>query len=508
MSWRTTAYRAVRPLLFLADPEFVHHLTLRMLGSAPGRALAPLASGAPTGDTEPIDLMGLRFRNRVGLGAGFDKDGAAIRGWAALGLGFVELGTVTPRPQPGTQRPRLFRLPADEALINRMGFNNDGSDALARRIADARPHLPPGFVVGVNIGRSRDGDADDYPAAARAVAEVADYLAINVSSPNTPGLRGLQEPELLRRIVESVADAAPGRPLLVKVSPDLSDDERSALLDGLAGAPMAGLIVANTTVTRPGLRSRRLAQEAGGLSGRPLLPRTTAAVKQLDGTGLVLVGSGGIASAADVEQVRGAGADLVQLWTGMIYRGPGLIGEAVGAAHAEVDHLDGDQGHRAPSRGLLGCTGLAKVRGQDAPLRVRSAVRHDHHRSQALDSGCLRGSGASPGHRAARSEGAGDHRARRRRRQPVAHTGLPARGRVRVGRHRHRRRREPLPRLRGRHRRLLDRPQPSPGRGRNQGAGRAADPHRRDRLLRAAVRGAHGAPGGHRAVRARRRASS
>ena len=332
MAWRTVAYRAARPLLFLADPEFVHHFTLRLLSGAIGRAIAPWASGAPRADAETAEVMGLRFRNRVGLGAGFDKDGEAIRGWAALGFGFVELGTVTPRPQPGTGRPRLFRLPADEALINRMGFNNAGADALAERIAEARPQLPPGFVVGVNIGRNRDGDADDYPTAARAVAGVADYLAVNVSSPNTPGLRGLQEPGQLRGIIDAVAEVAEGRPIVVKLSPDLSDAERASLLDAMEGAPLAGLIVSNTTVTRP-VRSRRPAQQAGGLSGRPLLPRTIAAVRQLHERGApALIGSGGIASAVDVAGLREAGADLVQLWTGMIYAGPGLIGEAVRAA--------------------------------------------------------------------------------------------------------------------------------------------------------------------------------
>jgi dihydroorotate dehydrogenase len=330
MAWRTAAYRAARPLLFLADPEFVHGFTLRLLNSAIGRAVAPWASGAS--GAEAAEVMGLRFRNRVGLGAGFDKDGEAIRGWAALGFGFVELGTVTPRPQPGNDRPRLFRLPADEALINRMGFNNAGAVALAERIAEARPRLPPGFVIGVNIGRNRDGDVEDYPAAARAVAGVADYLAVNVSSPNTPGLRGLQKPDQLRGIVDAVAEVAEGRPIVVKLSPDLSDAERASLLEAMEGAPLAGLIVSNTTVTRP-VRSRRLAQEAGGLSGRPLLPRTTAAVRQLhERSAPVLIGSGGVASAADVAGLREAGADLVQLWTGMIYAGPGLIGESVRAA--------------------------------------------------------------------------------------------------------------------------------------------------------------------------------
>jgi dihydroorotate dehydrogenase len=331
MSWRTAAYRAVRPLLFAIDPERVHHLALSALGSPVGRALAPIVSGVGPPCEPMVELFGLAFRNRVGLAAGFDKDGLAIRSWAALGFGFVELGTVTPRPQPGNPRPRLFRLPHDQALINRMGFNNVGAEALARRIADARPYLPAGFVVGVNIGRNRDGDVDDYPAAARAVAQVADYLAINVSSPNTLGLRQLQDPDQLTAIVDEVAAAAPTRPLLVKLSPDLSDDERTALLERLEHSPAAGVIVSNTTVTRPNLRSRSLAQQDGGLSGGPLRGMTVRAAEQCSGRGLAVIGSGGIASAADARAVREAGADLVQLWTGMIYAGPGLIGEVVDA---------------------------------------------------------------------------------------------------------------------------------------------------------------------------------
>ena len=329
MSWRTTAYGAVRPLLFSLDPERVHHLALRLIASSAGRTLARQASGVADPATSPLEVMGLRFRNRIGLGAGFDKDGVAIHGWAALGFGFAELGTVTPRPQPGNPRPRLVRLPADDALINRMGFNNAGADALAARIAEARPRLPAGFVIGVNIGRNRDGDADDYPAAARAVAAVADYLALNVSSPNTPGLRQLQEPDRLAAIVASVAEVAPGVPLLVKLSPDLSDAERATLLERLAGVGVAGIIASNTTVTRPGLRSRRLAHQQGGLSGAPLLPATLRAVGAAAGRGMTVVASGGIGSGSDAARLVAAGADLVQLWTGLIFAGPGLIGEAV-----------------------------------------------------------------------------------------------------------------------------------------------------------------------------------
>ena len=328
------AYRAVRPLLFLADAESIHQLTLRLLGSPVGRALAPFASGASPDRTSPVELMGLQFRNRVGLGAGFDKDGVAIRGWAALGLGFIELGTVTPRAQAGNARPRLFRLPADEALVNRMGFNNAGADALARRIADARPHLPDNFVVGVNIGRNRDTPderaADDYAAAAGAVANVADYLVLNVSSPNTPGLLGLQDPDRLTELLSVVRKAAPQPPLLVKLSSDLDTSLRHTLADAVAAAGAAGVIVSNTTTARVGLRSAA-ASETGGLSGHPLLDRTLATVEAVSGRGLAVVASGGIGSAEDARRLLAAGSDLVQLWTGMIYAGPGLVGETIEA---------------------------------------------------------------------------------------------------------------------------------------------------------------------------------
>jgi dihydroorotate dehydrogenase len=341
-SWRLAAYRAARPVLFLADPERIHHLALHSLAfvgaNRIGRSHSALVSGVRGPDASPVDLMGLRFRNRVGLGAGFDKDGVGIRGWAALGFGFIELGTVTPRPQPGSRRPRLFRLAADEALINRMGFNNAGADALARRIAEARPHLPPGFVIGVNIGRNRatseERSTDDYVAAARAVADVADYLAINVSSPNTPGLRDLQDPARLVPLLAAVADAAAGRPLVVKLSSDLEEDVRRTLLTAVGGSAASGVILSNTSTSRDGLRSPR-AVETGGLSGRPLLDRTATTVASARGSGLVVIASGGIGSGDDASRLFEAGADLVQIWTGMIYAGPGLIGDV---ARADLRH--------------------------------------------------------------------------------------------------------------------------------------------------------------------------
>ncbi len=332
--WRHAAYGAVRPLLFTGDPERVHGLVLGALAlagrSSAGRALCRLASGVTDPAAAPVEVAGLRFRNRIGLGAGFDKDGVAIRGWAALGFGFVELGTVTPRAQPGNPRPRLFRLPADEALINRMGFNNAGATALARRIAAARPTLPTGFVIGANIGRNRDTPdelaVDDYVAAATVLAPVVDYLAVNVSSPNTEGLRRLQDPDRLSEIVAAVESAAPGRPIFVKLAPDLDTDRRHAILEALARGPTAGVIVSNTTVERGGLRGAA-ATEQGGVSGRPLLRRTGQIVTEVrqafDGR-FAVAASGGL-------ERRPAEADLVQLWTAMIYRGPGIIGAAVHA---------------------------------------------------------------------------------------------------------------------------------------------------------------------------------
>jgi dihydroorotate dehydrogenase len=338
--WRSIAYRAARPLLFRFEPERIHRLTinaLRLAGANPvGRAVLATAGGANRSPDHAAELLGLRFRNRVGIGAGFDKDGQALRGWAALGLGFAEVGTVTPMSQPGNPRPRLYRMPEDEALINRMGFNNAGAAALARRVMLARRHLPPGFVVGINLGRGAATDAEqaaaDYVEAYRLAAPVADYVAINVSSPNTPGLRDLQDPDLLIGLLRTLREAGERlraeRPLLVKLAPDLEAPDFDALVAALAGTA-DGLILGNTTVSRTGLRSP-LRTEPGGLSGRPLREAMLAAVSR--GRSIapvtVIIASGGIGSADDVAAAYAAGADLVQLWTGLVYHGPGLIGEA------------------------------------------------------------------------------------------------------------------------------------------------------------------------------------
>lgn len=346
MPWRHAAYRTVRPLLFRIDSERIHRLslgTLRVAGrSTIGRDLAALAGDASLG-ADAVEVAGIRFRSRVGLGAGFDKDAVALGGWAALGLGFAEVGTVTPLPQPGNPRPRLFRLPEDEALVNRMGFNNAGAEEVARNLAAARPRLPVGFVVGVNIGRNAATPAADsvrdYLAVQRLLAPLADYLAVNVSSPNTPGLRDLQAPGRLRELLTALNDAGQqggfARPIFVKLAPDLSAGDLEAVLTAVLEIPAQGLILSNTTIARERLRSpQQLTGEAGGLSGAPLLVRTRGAVRRMRALvrdRMAIIASGGIGSAEDAAALVGAGADLVQLWTGLVYAGPALIGAATKA---------------------------------------------------------------------------------------------------------------------------------------------------------------------------------
>jgi len=314
--------RLARPALFRlggGDAERAHEWTLRRLAALSRRPAALRALRAAAVRGTPRTVFGLRFPNPVGLAAGMDKDGRALPAWAALGFGFVEVGTVTARPQPGNPRPRVFRLPAGQGVINRMGFNNEGAAALATRLATLRPL---GIPLGVSLGKSKVvplADAvEDYLAALRAVLPHADYVAVNVSSPNTPGLRGLQDRAQLSRLLAALREESGTTPVLVKIAPDLTEHAIGEALEVCVEHGVAGLIATNTTVNHDG--------EQGGLSGRPLTGRALEVVTFVaKHSELPVVGVGGIMSVDDALRMLDAGASLVQLYTGLIYRGPSLL---------------------------------------------------------------------------------------------------------------------------------------------------------------------------------------
>ena len=332
-------YELARPLLFQLPPETAHHLAFASLALWQAALQRRQATPAAPDPLLTQTLWGLSFPNPLGLAAGFDKNGALPHVWPALGFGFAELGTITALPQPGNPPPRLFRLPVEQALINRLGFNNDGAEAVARtlaaRLAAGRPPIP----LGINLGKSKvtplDDAADDYCASLRALHGLADYLVLNVSSPNTPGLRDLQAEAQLAPLLAAVqsenrrlaraAGIAP-RPLLLKVAPDLGDDALPAIVAAVRAHDLAGVIATNTTIDRGALPAGHpLAGEAGGLSGAPLRARATAVVRALYRLGegaLPIVGVGGIFSGADAYEKIRAGASLVQAYTGFVYGGP------------------------------------------------------------------------------------------------------------------------------------------------------------------------------------------
>lgn len=331
-------YSLARPALFALDPEAAHELTLTSLDWA-HRCRADRVLFHPPAGT-PVEVMGLRFPNAVGLAAGMDKNGAHVDALGALGFGFIEVGTVTPRPQPGNPRPRLFRFPQAQAVINRMGFNNDGVDALLRNLEDMRF----GGVLGINVGKNFDTPieraADDYATCLDQVYPRADYVTINISSPNTANLRTLQAAEaldaLLRRLQAQRARLADrhGRrvPLAVKLAPDLSDADLAATAEVLRRRRVDAVIATNTTISRPGVAGLPHADEAGGLSGAPLRELATAVVRKLAralGGEIPIIGVGGILSGADALEKLEAGASLVQVYTGLIFRGPELVAELV-----------------------------------------------------------------------------------------------------------------------------------------------------------------------------------
>jgi len=352
-------YPFVRPLLRALSPETAHKITLAALAAGLGGS-----SRAPDPPELRQRLWGLDFPNPIGIAAGFDKDARVPEALLRLGFGFVEIGTVTPRPQPGNPRPRVFRLEADTALINRMGFNSGGLDRAIKRMTARRREAG---IVGVNVGKNRDSAdaAPDYIEGVRRAAPVADYLVVNVSSPNTPGLRDLQAravlEELLRQVLAARDGAGAPPPLLVKIAPDLAPDERADIAAVALATGIDGMIIANTTIARPpDLRSPK-SNEAGGLSGPPLFePSTTllAEMYRMTEGKLPLIGVGGVASAENAYAKIRAGASLVQLYTALVFAGPALLGriktglaallrrdgfasvaESVGADHAKVAEI-------------------------------------------------------------------------------------------------------------------------------------------------------------------------
>ena len=329
----------VKPLLFHLEPERAHHVVfdnLRRAARVPGTKALLRALYDYQNPGLAREVFGLKFLNPVGLAAGFDKNAALTDELATMGFGFVEIGTVTPQPQPGNPAPRLFRLPQDEALINRMGFNNDGAAVVAARLARRQNRQ---LIIGGNIGKNKDTPnehaADDYVAGFEALAEVVDYFVVNVSSPNTPNLRQLQEKkpliELLQQVQARNLSRTTPRPLLLKIAPDLTNSQLDDILEIARETQLSGLVATNTTISRAGLDadpSYVASLGAGGLSGRPLRARATEVIRYLhqksDG-GLPIIGSGGIHSAADAQEKLAAGASLIQLYTGFIYEGPALV---------------------------------------------------------------------------------------------------------------------------------------------------------------------------------------
>jgi len=337
-------YRAlVRPLLFSLPPETAHELALHSLSLLNPRIVANIFARSYTDESLALNRFGISFPNPVGLAAGFDKNGIALDGLAALGFGFIEAGTVTLHPQPGNPRPRLFRLPQDHALINRAGFNNAGAAAFAKRLVKRKPNC----VLGVSIGKSKitplDHATEDYLSSFELIYNVADYVAINVSSPNTPQLRQLQQADQLSSLLtalqkrnqelQQVHQRRRPMPLLVKLSPDLSQEQLELSVDVIVRLGIDGIIATNTTISRENLSSDEKEVTAcgeGGLSGEPLKPRSTrmvADVYKLTKGAVPIIGVGGIFTAADAWEKIAAGASLVQLYTGFIYRGPSVASE-------------------------------------------------------------------------------------------------------------------------------------------------------------------------------------
>jgi len=337
-------YSLIKPILFKFDPEQVHYFVtknLKRFNSAPGGSALSRSLWRVEDSRLEKDVLGLKFKNPVGLAAGFDKNGEYISEMANLGFGFIEVGTVTPLPQPGNDKPRMFRLPADEALINRMGFNNKGVDMAAERIAAYRKNQPEaqkGLMIGGNIGKNKNTPNEeavsDYIKCFDRLFDVVDYFVVNVSSPNTPGLRALQDKKPLTEILSTLQQRnnknGVRKPILLKIAPDLTNEQLDDIIEIVAETKIDGLIATNTTISREGLISPdNVVKEAGGLSGRPLTQRSTEVIRYLaekSNRAFPIIGAGGIHSAEDAIEKLNAGASLIQLYTGFIYEGPALIG--------------------------------------------------------------------------------------------------------------------------------------------------------------------------------------
>jgi dihydroorotate dehydrogenase len=341
-------YALARPFLFSLDAEAAHDLTMKSLALTQH---SPLKMAYCAGRVEdPITLAGLKFPNRVGLAAGLDKNARCIDGLAAMGFGFVEVGTVTPKPQAGNPKPRMFRLPAAHALINRLGFNNEGLEAFLRHVRastvrqQSNGKLP--LLLGLNIGKNAvtpiENAVDDYLACLNGVYPHADYVTVNISSPNTQNLRALQSDEALDALLGAIAERremlkqAHGRtvPIFVKIAPDLDEAQIEVIAATLKRHAMDGVIATNTTLSREAVKGMAHAHEAGGLSGAPVLEASNRVISQLRaalGTGYPIIGVGGVMSGADAVSKIKAGADVVQIYTGLIYKGPALVTEAASA---------------------------------------------------------------------------------------------------------------------------------------------------------------------------------
>jgi len=331
-------YALTRPFLFGLDPERAHDLTLDAIATLQGTPMQCLWAQPRQGS--PVKLAGLSFPNRIGLAAGLDKNGRCIDGFGAMGFGFIEVGTVTPKPQPGNPKPRMFRLPAADALINRMGFNNEGLDAFLRNVQRARSFRASGGILGLNIGKNAatpiEQAADDYLLGLEGVYPHADYVVVNISSPNTKNLRALQSDEALdallgtlqRRREQLARQHGRQVPIFLKIAPDLDETQVQVIAATLRANGIDGVIATNTTIARDAVKGMPHADEAGGLSGRPVFQASNAVIRQLRaalGPGYPIIGVGGVMRAEDARAKIEAGADLVQVYTGLIYRGPALV---------------------------------------------------------------------------------------------------------------------------------------------------------------------------------------